>query len=318
MVFVIAILVGMASPVQTGVNNRLRDRVGTPFGTALISFSVGLFFLIPVTAILADFNILTDATRGAPWWIWIGGFMGTIFLCGNILLMPILGSIQTAIFPVVEQLMMGLLIDHFALYNSAHTPFSALRGVGAVLVLAGVLTVTLSRQGRLGDLRSMLRGGGTTESRQVSGAFLWLCRLGGMGTGMLSATQTAINGHLGVLLGSSVKASFVSFVVGGIGLIILNLIVRDPIRIGGGPGRKDPWWIWTGGLLGVVYVLGTIYLAGILGVGMTVVAVLIGTSMGGVPIDHFGLLGAKKRPVRLMTIPGLVIMIAGAAMIKLL
>lgn len=48
----------------------------------------------------------------------------------------------------------------------------------------------------------------------------------GVLAGMLSAVQTAINGHLGQVLHSAVAAALVSFLVGTLGLVLVVLALR--------------------------------------------------------------------------------------------
>lgn len=75
--------------------------------------------------------------------------------------------------------------------------------------------------------------------------------------------------------------------------------------------------MWTGGLFGSLYVLANVNMSRIVGTGMTVIILLSGTTLGGVLIDHFGLLEAPKKPINLQKILGLIIMLTGAAAIKL-
>ena len=79
-----------------------------------------------------------------------------------------------------------------------------------------------------------------------------------------------------------------------------------------------PWWIWFGGILGAFFVLGNVYLAALLGTGMTVVVLLITGTTGGLIVDHFGLFRSPVKPINGMKVLGIIAMIAGAALIKLL
>jgi len=325
MSFIIAILMGFALPAQTGVNTRLRQRVGNPIGAALISFTVGTLFLAAASLVIErDLSVITSETLGAPFWIWIGGCLGAVVVTGNIPLMSALGSVQTSIFPIAGQIAMGLVIDHYGLFGTSRIPASPIRIAGAVLAFAGLLTVTLSRNSRPS-------GGGTAPgssemppapsapgTSHASGGKLWLLRLAGIGIGVTSACQAAINGRLGTLLDSSLKSSLVSFTVGAITLLIINILMRNRINIKGEPGRKDPWWIWTGGVFGGLGVLGTVYFVKVLGVGLTVLATTGGVTCASVLIDRFGFFGAEKKEIGVRTAVGLVMLIAGAAVVKLL
>ena len=79
-------------------------------------------------------------------------------------------------------------------------------------------------------------------------------------------------------------------------------VKQGPPTLGQG---KFPWWTWTGGLLGAVYVLANIYLSGILGTGMTVIILLVGATAGGAVIDHFGLLGAAQKSLTVRKVVGI-------------
>ena len=284
MSILLGILVGLALPVQTSVNNKLRDKVGTPYNSSLVSFIISTVFLACLLA-------------GEPFWVWLGGLCGVVFLTANVILLTKLGSAETVILPVLGQLLMGLLVDSLGLFRAQQIPLTPLRAGGAVLVLAGVMVVAWSGQAA------------AAQGQRPAGK-LWLWRIVGVAAGMFSATQTAINGHLGQVVGSPLTASMVSFLVGLAALVVLCAVLRvkqGPPTLGQG---RFPWWTWTGGLLGAVYVLANIYLSGILGTGMTVIILLVGATAGGAVIDHFGLLTVRK-------VVGILGMLAGAAAIKL-
>lgn len=52
--------------------------------------------------------------------------------------------------------------------------------------------------------------------------------------------------------------------------------------------------------------------------GMTVVVLLVGSTTGGILVDHFGIFESPKKAVNKQKILGVLIMILGAAAIKLL
>lgn len=300
----IALAIGIASPLQTGVNTKLREHLGSPFLSALVSFAVGTTFLyISFFLTKAEPHIFESEI---VWWSWLGGCLGVIFLTGNILLMPKLGSVQTAIYPVVGQMMMGLMIDHFGWFQAERVSLTILRTAGGIIVILGAVTITLSREHQEDRVKSADRN-----------RVLWLWRLFGIGAGMASSAQTAVNGHLGRILNSPLEASVVSFTIGTLTLLLLNVLFKTR-KSQSGLVSKGPWWMWFGGLLGVVQVLGNIILSGMLGVGMTVTANIVGISLGSASVDHYGLAGSVRKPVTAGMIVGLLIMIAGAAMIKII
>ena len=73
--------------------------------------------------------------------------------------------------------------------------------------------------------------------------------------------------------------------------------------IGKHPRRQDDSWLWK-----AFSVLSE----------MTVVVLLVGSTTGGILVDHFGIFESPKKAVNRQKILGVLIMIIGAAAIKLL
>lgn len=303
MLFLYGILAGLVMPAQTSINTRLRKSLGSSFRASLGNFTVGLIFLIILSYIIGDGIPLPSDLKGLPWWLFLGGFCGVTVLTGNLYLFPVLGATQTVVFPVFGQIVMGLLIDTFGWFRVTEVPMTLWRALGAALVFVGVVIVAL---------------GGREKEEQGSGksaSTLMLYRLFGVFIGSLGAVQTSVNGHLGVELGSNVQSSMVNFFVGTLLLALICLIrhSREPSGT-----FKGPFWMWLGGILGGAFVLFNVYLQHQLGTGMTVILNLIGLTGGGLIIDKTGILQSPKRDVPLQKIIGVLIMLAGAAMIRLL
>lgn len=308
MSFLFGILAGIGLPLQTSINTRLRRRVGSPYNASLVSFVAALLFLC-VLLLVTGQGLHIDFMRIArePIWIWAGGVCGVVFLTGNILLLSKLGSVQTVILPVLGQIVMGLIIDNFGLFNSPQSRLDVLKISGALLVMVGVVVVSMSNK----------RSGVSEGSKAGGGKALVLWRIFGVVAGMLSATQIAVNGYLGKVVDSPVRASAVSFMVGILVLTAICMIMR--VRNGGQYVKESqPLWTWFGGILGGVYILANVTLSGLLGTGMTVIVLLIGATSGGLIVDHFGLYGAERKAVTTRKIIGVLIMLAGAAVIKIL
>lgn len=304
----IGLIIGIGLPMQTSINSRLKVSVGSPFVASLISFSLGTLFLALITllidkSLLFPFNLFGKE----PFWLWIGGLLGVIYLTSNILLFPKLGSVQTVIMPILGQIIMGLIIDNFGLFGSLVQPLNWSRIVGAILVVIGVIGAVSINQIIVYRHKKFLPEKANN---------LWFYRLIGIVMGMYSATQTAINGHLGIVLNSSVKAAFVSFFVGTISLIIIVTIIHPNLSFQ--KNKDTPWWIWLGGFIGALFVLGNVYLVPKIGTGLAVVIVLVGLIVGSLLIDQFGWFNSTKNPVTFAQIMSLLIMIFGVIIIRLL
>ena len=310
---VIGVAIGIGLPIQTSINSRLRRSVGTPFLASLISFTIGTLFLA-VTTLAIDHQLFFNPHlfRTQPAWLWIGGVFGVLYLTANILMFPKLGSVQTVILPVFGQILMGLLIDNFGWFAAKTSPLTLVRLAGALLVVVGVV-VTVAVSSWLLERRTYE----ATDKPTGRTTGLWFWRVLGIGVGMLSAAQSAINGHLGKVLASSLNAAFISFFVGTLALILLNLVLHPRLQLSRPEGKPNPWWMWLGGIIGALFVLGNVYLVPIVGTGLTVVIVLVGLMTGSLLIDHFGWLGSQRNPITPVQLVGLAVMIAGVALIHL-
>lgn len=307
MFLVLAMLVGAIVPVQTAINTRLRISVGSPIAATFLSFVVAAV-VSSVMALLATGELVPNLTvaTAQPWWAWLGGFMGVMFIAGNIVLFPKLGPVQTVILPILGQAIMGLLIDRFGLFQSPRVAVGALRLVGALIVVLGIAMV--------------LEVGRSPASRGTAdGPALWLLRGFGVLMGMGSATQTAVNGHLGRALSSPVQAGQISLVVGLLLLFAMSVLLSGPRRALASGVAPGPWWMWLGGVLGAFFVFGGAALSPILGTGTTVIAALVGNILCGQVLESLGVgTGGHRALPTAYRLTGLAVVLVGVGMVRLL
>lgn len=135
----LGVLTGIVTPLQTVVNARLRGTLGTPFRASLVSFTVGLAATTIAALLLGPYPLVPESALHGPWWMWFAGLFGVIFMTGNILLLPRLGSLQTVLMPVLGQITIGLLIDQFGWLGNPRHPMTMARAAGLVLAVLGVL-----------------------------------------------------------------------------------------------------------------------------------------------------------------------------------
>ncbi|WP_234702190.1 DMT family transporter [Gallibacterium genomosp. 1] len=135
----VGVLVGMGIALQTGINSVLRKNVVSPLLSSFIAFSVGSILLILLIFVQNEpLAVSTETLIQSPWWIWLGGLLAMFGLTVNILIFPRLGSVQTAIMPILGQVITGTLIDTFGWLSAPQYDFTLLRLLGLVAMMAGI------------------------------------------------------------------------------------------------------------------------------------------------------------------------------------
>jgi len=136
-----------------------------------------------------------------------------------------------------------------------------------------------------------------------------------LGGGAL-ALQAGVNGTLAERVGSSLSAAFASFVVGTVALGTGMLATGAPV-----PTRAlpiSPWWAWTGGLCGAIYVASVTSSAPRLGAGATSALVIAGQIGFAVVLDHFGWAGLPQHALNAGRLAGVLLIFVGVLILRLL
>ena len=143
----------------------------------------------------------------------------------------------------------------------------------------------------------------------------WLLTLLALGAGISVATQQVLNGNLRTALNSPAWAGFVSYLGGLATMAVLLVVAREPV-----PSWKliaaTPWWAWSGGILGGVFIMLMILLLPSLGAATLLALVVAGQMLAGIAMDHFGLFGLAQHPVSASRLIGIALVIGGVLLIK--
>ena len=131
---------GAATALQAPTNAKLMGAVGSPVNAAFVSFAVGTAAL-GILAVLLQVRPDMAASRALPWYAWVGGLYGAIFVVAAAWGVPRLGVATTIILMVAGQLLLSVVLDHFGVMGMPKQPISLGRVAGIGLVIAGVLMV---------------------------------------------------------------------------------------------------------------------------------------------------------------------------------
>jgi transporter family-2 protein len=136
-----AVIAGSFLPLQAGVNARLAQFVGGPVRASLISFFIGTLCLALVVALF--YRSGGHRAGQAPWWAWIGGALGAVFVTSSVVVPIRIGAAAFFGIVVAAQLVTSVLADQFGWLAFEQRSVTPLRLVGVALLIAGALLVRL-------------------------------------------------------------------------------------------------------------------------------------------------------------------------------
>lgn len=132
---------GTCIAIQAAANGSLRTNLGDPRYAAFFSICGTMATALLVMLALRPSIPPASAFRAAPWWNWIGGPLGALFVLMGATLTPKLGSAAFIAAVVGGQLAFSLVLDHFGLMNLPQHGLSTGRILGALMVFGGVLLI---------------------------------------------------------------------------------------------------------------------------------------------------------------------------------
>lgn len=136
-----SVLAGLGIAVQQAINGRVAQTSGHAMSATFVNFAFGTAGLVLALACrtVVDGEGFPSVT-GAPWWSYLGGALGIVFIAIAAWVVPILGVLLFALLSIAGQLSGALLLDVVAPTPGASLGWHLVAGVvlafGAVALAA--------------------------------------------------------------------------------------------------------------------------------------------------------------------------------------
>ena len=130
--------------------------------------------------------------------------------------------------------------------------------------------------------------------------------------GIAGTVQIAVMGRFGDRIGVVPAFAFATAVTAALSLVLL-LVARRSLA-GYSAAVHSPAWMWVGGLMGAIIVLGITFAAPRIGTTATIALIITGNVLMGTAIDRFGLLGVDAIPLAWPRVVGIALLAVGAAL----
>jgi bacterial/archaeal transporter family-2 protein len=130
--------------------------------------------------------------------------------------------------------------------------------------------------------------------------------------GLAGSVQVAVMSRLGERIGVLQALGFSTLLTALLAFAAL-LVVRHSAT-GYERALHQPWWMLTGGVMGLVIVFTVTYAGPRIGVAATVGILIAGQLAAGAAIDRWGLFGSERIALHWPRVLGIVLLGAGAAL----
>lgn len=144
----LAVLAGAALPVQGAINAQLRADIDATIAAGAVSFVVataGMALLLAGSLSIAHApRPKVEPLRRVPWWGWLGGLAGAVYVTSVFSLIPEIGAAPTIALTVGGQQIASVFVDRFGLFRLPRRPIAGLRLVAVGALLVGVLLIQIA------------------------------------------------------------------------------------------------------------------------------------------------------------------------------
>lgn len=282
-----AVVAGLAIPVQGRINGALGLRLNDGIAAASVSFTTGLVLMIVICLVLpkgraglAQILPAVKERRFPPVYV-MAGSIGAFFVFAQSFTVGLLGVALFTVATVTGQTLSGLFVDRLGIGPAGKRSVTGIRILGSILTVAAVAWAVSPRFGSTAP--GMSAGGPAGEAGLFEPGQLLLPLLLPLAAGFLVSFQQAMNGTATMHYGTPLTATLVNFVSGAIVLWAAWLIKLAAV----GPGNDLPaeWWYYLGGPIGCVFIgLGALLVRS-LGVLVTGLGMIAGQLLGSLGLD---------------------------------
>lgn len=127
---------GIGIPVMAALNASLGQRIGNPFATGVVLFSVALMVAV-VAALVSGPGALARLPE-VPRHLFLAGFVVAFYVLTITWVAPHFGVGNAVFFVLLGQLISAALIDQFGLFGARISPISLTRALGILVMAVGV------------------------------------------------------------------------------------------------------------------------------------------------------------------------------------
>ena len=269
----LAAVSGLMIAFQARANGELSHRTGNPIEAALVSFGSGLIIIALISffnpAIKNGMRNLRSAVsrKEIPIWTLFAGMLGGSFVAVQTQIVPVIGVAIYSVASIAGQTAASLIVDRIGLTGGGKKHITTKRVTAAAVTVLAVLVSVLDR----------------IDAQNLS---LWAVLFGCV-AGAIVGVQRALNGQINESTHQSFATSLLNFIMGTTFLVIFLAVGMLINRVDVVALPAGPWWMYTGGTIGVIYIAFTSTIVQHLGVLTFTLISVGGQLVGSLLIDLY-------------------------------
>jgi transporter family-2 protein len=267
----LAALSGVMIAMQARANGELAYRTGNSLEAALVSFGSGLVIISIIALFNPSIKEGISNLRGAlsrkeiARWKLFAGALGGSFVAIQTQIVPLIGVAIYSVASIAGQTAASLVVDRIGITGGGKKVITGRRVSAATITVAAVLVSVIDR----------------IDAKNLS----IIAVLAGCIAGAVVGFQRALNGEINEYSHQSFTTSLLNFITGTSLLVILILIGLATNQMSLVALPTGPWWIYTGGLIGIFYIAFTSTIVQHLGVLTFTLFSVGGQLVGSLVID---------------------------------
>jgi transporter family-2 protein len=236
----LAALSGAMIALQARANGELSHRLDNGLQAALVSFGSGLIIIFVITLFNSKIKEgikklrQSVANKEIARWKLFAGALGGSFIAIQSQIVPLIGVAIFSVASIAGQTAMSLIVDRLGLTGGGKKMISPRRVLAAFLTVLAVLVSVWDR----------------IDANNLSMLAVFV----GITGGAIVGVQRAFNGQINEHSQQSFTTSLLNFMTGTAFLLVL---IIAGMLLGGNelsPLPSGPWWVYTGGIIGVIYI----------------------------------------------------------------
>ena len=133
----LAVLLGIMLAVYLPMNSSVAKHLGSPIAASIPFFLIALITSVLLLFLIGDQGTILNIKKVPPY-LFLAGFISAFMILGTTFLLPKIGARQFFIIVLAGQIIMAMILSHFALLESPKDPITIKKLLGASLMFVGV------------------------------------------------------------------------------------------------------------------------------------------------------------------------------------